>query len=63
MKTDEMRDVARVVSPRRARSAPRPCRALSRAYAREMRIGAMRDGVGRVCVVIACACVVGVRDG
>ena len=43
--------------------AGRGRRALSRAYAREMRVRVMRDGVGRVCVVIVCACVVGVCDG
>jgi len=55
---------ARVVSPAGAdRMARRGRRVLSRAYAREMRVRVMRDGVGRVCVVIVCACVVGVCDG
>ena len=56
---------ARVVSPAEARIGwrTRGRRALSRAYAREMRVRVMRDGVGRVCVVIVCACVVGVCDG
>ena len=56
---------ARVVSPAEARIGWRGVgvvRCLARMRVRCAR-RVMRDGVGRVCVVIVCACVVGVCDG